>query len=310
MKRIHTLIVGLAFFGTILVPFKLHPAQSDINQHPQVAGVSIDTDIRGDEPVPDKPPVPSLKGELSLGNVSAKSFLVYDAATGSILAEEQPTLQLPIASITKLMTAYLTYRLVGLEKEITISSKDTNSTSPALGLIPGDTVQIEDVFSAMLIGSDNDAALTLSNAVEAITHQKFIDLMNNEAGRLGMTQTHFSNPLGFDSGYNFSSASDLKKLIDETQKLPSFTTLSRKTAYNFTSSSGKSYHTTATNKLLVKDPEIYAIKTGYTEAAGGAMAIKAIHEDRAIIIVVLGSSSRENDVLLLKKQIFENYSWQ
>src|SRR4029077_21109724 len=101
--------------------------------------------------------------------------------------------------------------------------------SPALNFLVGDSVKADDVFNSMLIGSCNDAALALADDVTGQTQKNFVDLMNQEAKTLGMANSSFENPMGFDNFNNYSTAQDIKILITETQQLAVFKDLGRMT---------------------------------------------------------------------------------
>ena len=243
------------------------------------------------------------KGELDATGITAKSFLAYDLENGSVLEQKAPLAKLPIASLTKLMTALVVYENLDFSQSLMVSSQDQIKIQPILGLKPGDQVKIQDLFNAMLVGSCNDAAKTLSNYTAKITGKNFVSLMNERAKNLGMVNSHFSNPLGFDSQYNYSTVSDLKLLVDYTQNLAAFVNLGKMPGYSFASASGNIYKTTATNKLLSEHADIEAVKTGFTENAGGSIISKLTLEGRKVIIIVVGSKDREADTLSLKRQI-------
>ncbi len=301
---------ALLVFGVALFPGTLQPGHTEAIGIPAVLGVSDGPrNIRGDDAAPAAPIAPQLINPLPLDMIKAKSFLAYDQQTNEILAEKDSTLQLPIASLTKLMTGFALYKSQGLEGSVTIGPRDQNGTNPTLRLAIGDTVAVEDLFAAMLIGSENDAALTLANYVEQQQRVSFITIMNDEAKQLAMNQTHFNNPLGFDSALNYSTARDLKQLVDATQKLSPFSLYNRELAYSFDGSSGKRYYSKSTNKLLAKDRELFAIKTGYTQGAGGAMITKAVRDGHSVILIVLASPDREGDMIKLKEAIFQSYRW-
>lgn len=235
--------------------------------------------------------------------VKADSYLVYDESTGKILASRNPNTAVAIASLTKLMTAYIVQKYGDLNDAWAIGPSSTNNISPVLGLTSGDRVLVSDLVDSMLIGSANDAAQALGTYMTSTTKKPVIELMNKEASDLGMNSTHYENPIGFDSEQNYSTANDLKLLLNVIHPLALFTEIDRKQSYSFTSETGRAYSVKATNTLLASDPEIHAIKTGFTDEAKGAMITSIHHDDKKIIIIVLASTDRENDTKLLKKQV-------
>lgn len=245
-----------------------------------------------------------------LSDVSAQSFLVFDLDSGQELLSKNPAQKLAIASLTKLMTALAAYNNSSLNKTFTITSKDILNVRPDLGFEIGDEVKALDIFNAMLVGSCNDAAKALADFTTQSSGSNFVDLMNGQAAVLGMVNSSFSNPMGFDNSSNYSTAEDLKLLIANTQHLSVFTGLGRLTSYKFSGSLGKTYSAAATNLLIKNHPDIQAIKTGYTNEANGAMATKVTLGGHQIIILVLDSQNREGDTLKLKSAIETSFDWK
>jgi D-alanyl-D-alanine carboxypeptidase len=272
------------------------------------ASTTVPALIRGDAQ-------PAIKDISQINNsdlsaVSAESFLVFDLSSGQELLAKNPNQKLAIASLTKLMTALTSYNNLDLNQSFKVSNNDVLKVSPDLGLIPGDQVKALDVFDSMLIGSCNDAAVALSDFTSQVTGNDFVGLMNKEAGALGMQNSSFSNPMGFDSSGNYSTAEDLKLLITATQQLSVFNDLGRMTGYSFTGQNGKIYSTVATNTLLKDHPDIQAIKTGFTDEANGAMAVKVSISGHQIVILVLDSQNRESDTLKLKAALESDFNWE
>lgn len=273
---------------------------------PQVLGASIG-EIRGAQQIGPEHVYGKIR-EPDFSAISAKSFLAYDLSGGQILAEKNGSQKLPIASLTKLITALVAYDNLDLNSYVAVTVHDVLDVSPSLGLSPGDQAKVLDLLNAMLVGSANDAAWALANHIAQATGKNFVSLMNEKAVQLQMDDSNFSNPLGFDSINNYSTAQDLKKAVDQTQQLAVFTQLGRKESYSFRGMSGKLYDVVATNKLVSEYPDIEAVKTGHTIAAQDSMISKVTAKDgRKIIVIVLGSVNREKDTLKLKDEIFKAY---
>lgn len=241
-------------------------------------------------------------------NVIARSFFVYDIETGQILAEKNADTEVSIASLTKLMTALLTYENFEPEDLITVTSKDLLNITPALHLRVGDTVKVDDVVKAMLIGSANDAASFLGRALTEKTGVPIADLMNQKAGALGMQNSQFQNPIGFDSIRQFSTAYDVHILANAVLRYQDFSDIGHAAQYTFSGDFGNTYRIRATNKLAQRDPSITAIKTGYTDGAQGAMVTKFEHQGHSVAVIVIGSGNREGDSLKLKNAIEQSYA--
>ena len=280
--------------------FKAEPT----GQKPEVLGAFIDA--RG-EPGPadlaNKKNFPFLLAD-DLKTVKAKSYRVFALDGGQILTEKQPDLKLPIASLTKLMTAYITYQTLDFQSLDSVKNPRAANISPSLGLKDGDSVQIGDLFNAMLIGSANDAAFELASAFEKrFAGTDFTDEMNAQAALLNMNDSNFSNPAGFDIGRNFSTAADMQKLVNATFSLAAFKNLSRKTSYSFAGALGKDYRVRSTNRLINKYDDILAVKTGYTQNSLGSMVTVLETSFGDVGIIVLDSPQRETDTLLIRKAI-------
>lgn len=305
-------VIPLVFLFLICLPFFSARYGEAVAPEPirnQVLSAEI-IEARGDEVPPPLLASPKLIAPLVTDSVNAKSFIVYDEATGQVLASKNTTDAHPIASLTKLLTGWVAYKYLDINEPLIVSLEDQTSIRPVLGLAVGDHVLPVDLIHSMLVGSANDAALALAHAVEQKTGKSFTFLMNYEAFDLGMTQSNFSNPVGFDSNYNYATAEDVVKLIRATQNLPIFTMESRGLSYAFTSTQGRAYRVRATNKLISKHSDIYAIKTGFTGEARGAMAIKVENSGHPFVILVLQSEARESDVLKLKAAIEQSYNWE
>jgi serine-type D-Ala-D-Ala carboxypeptidase (penicillin-binding protein 5/6) len=316
-KRKILIILPYWLIGLVLVivlqtsGFLYSQSKPDLSQPviPQVLGATTEAPpaIRGGDDTALKPISQTTEPDVS--GITAQSFEVFDLASGQELLAKNTSQKFAIASLTKLMTALTAYNNSDLAGSLTITNKDVLNVKPNLDFVLGDQVKALDIFDSMLIGSCNDAALALADYVAKATGSNFVNLMNNQAASLGMANTSFANPMGFDSVNNYSTAQDLKLLIMATQKLSVFTDLGRRSGYSFASLSGQNYSTVATNTLIKNHPDIEAIKTGFTNEANGAMATKVDIAGHQIVILVLDSQNRELDTLRLKNILESNFDW-
>lgn len=237
--------------------------------------------------------------------IKAASYLVEDYDAGQILAGEQIDNSLPIASLTKLMTVWTALEHTQPDEIIEVSAIDQINISPSLGLKAGDKVTVKDLIQSILIGSANDAANILGGYVGRKLELPFSELMNQEAVQLGMKNSRFSNPMGFDSAVNYSSARDLSLLVRKLDEKELFKDSSKATNYQFISSLGNTYSVQATNKLTNLYPDLRAVKTGYTNLALGAMINFLDTERGKKLLIVIGSPDREGDTLELRKQFLD-----
>lgn len=239
----------------------------------------------------------------TIPEVRASSYEVIDLSNNSVLLSRRADSSLLVASLTKLMTAWIVVHYGDLSDEYLITPNDIKSYNPSLGLMAGDKVLVSDLLNAMLVGSANDAALALSHYIEQKQPQTFTELMNLEAKNLKLNDTRFSNPNGFDSDTNYSSSNDLYKLVSELRSKNIFYLTSRANNYSFSGSLKKVYKITATNQLVEKYTDLEAIKTGYTDQAKGSMINILKTTDKDYLIIVLGSPDREADTLKLREAI-------
>lgn len=244
---------------------------------------------------------------------SAKSFLILARSSlgqEKILSEKGSNLVVPIASLSKLMTAVIVKQNIDLKTQITATKDYVGGDGTAKVLEIGKTYSAEALLSNMLISSDNDSAQLLASALGT---ENFVTLMNHQAQKLGLTRTHFVNvtgldPLLADNNFNTSNARDLAKLlifINETY--PELLKITRSPEYNFCDNANNCRLVTSTNKLLEnKDLQFKIIggKTGQTVLANKNLAlISQTEEGIQIISLVLGSDDNFTDTLKIINQI-------
>ena len=242
-------------------------------------------------------PISSLnQTALALPKLASKEALLY-TSDGQILFAQNSTTELPIASLTKLMTAVVASENSQFAMPITITKDDQILTAPSIHLQKGDSVMPSDLVRAMLIGSANDAAQTLADHLP--DNQSFLHAMNAKAVSLGMTSTHYTTAIGFDVPGNHSSATDLERLVNYAlQKLP-YNEISTALGYSFSSVNGTSYSVSTSNPLLKNHPDILAIKTGLSPEALGNMIVQKTIGSTTVTAIVLDSTNREQDTLNL-----------
>ncbi len=295
MHRTITMIVTLIGFALIVLIFTRPLLAPDSGS---------DAVLKHDDAGSDESVFNTIEGSGPIGEgVQADSFLIFDESTGTVIASRKPDTPVAIASLTKLMTAYTVQKHGNLDDSWAITSENIIDIRPLLGLRVGDKVLVRDLVSGMLVGSANDAAAALGSYITQTTGIPAHEVMNAEAKLLGMHSTHFENPIGFDSEQNYSNANDLMLLVQKIRNIELFTSIDRNQSYSFTSAAGQKYFIKATNTLLQAEPDLHAIKTGFTDEAGGAMITAVRKEGRGFVMIVLSSPDREADTLRLKEQV-------
>jgi serine-type D-Ala-D-Ala carboxypeptidase (penicillin-binding protein 5/6) len=243
--------------------------------------------------------VPSLAvSSASAGpsGVAAWSAAVENAATGKLLWSRGLNTERPMASITKVMTAYLVIRAGHLDRKITIPAAVTGyvraHNASNAGLRPGDRLTARQLLYALLLPSGADAAYTLAKAYGPGL-SRFVTRMNATARLLGMRRTHFSNfdGLPYPTSYsNYSTAANLLVLGRAAMRLPVLRSVVATRSYRLAAGSGHhAYRWKNLNPLLGRYPGAIGIKPGYTGAAGQCLLFEATRHGHTVIGVTLHS---------------------
>jgi serine-type D-Ala-D-Ala carboxypeptidase (penicillin-binding protein 5/6) len=266
------------------------------------------------EPLLSVQPIPVTSEEITIPELSAGSALAIDLTSGIILYEKNTETQRPIASLTKLMTA-----LIIAEEElpgsvVTISENAASIEGSTLWLNTGEEITVKDLMYGMMIASGNDAAMALAE-YNAGSMENFVRKMNQKAEQLGLKNTNYANPMGFDSGYNYSTARDLGLLSMYSLQNEFLMEPVDLVEYEIESKSGITHEYLSTNKLLDKDlglegVEVHGLKTGRTPDAGECLiTVSTFPDDQQIMTVVLGSEDRFGDTESLIDWIYESTTW-
>ena len=225
--------------------------------------------------------------------LSASSYILMDAYTGEVLVEENSHQELPPASLTKLLTAYIVeYEQargnVALTDKVNISEKAWRMEGSRMFIREGTQVALQDLMRGIIVQSGNDASVAVAEHV-AGSESAFADLMNQHAQILGMKNSRFVNATGFPAEGHYSSAYDIALLARATiiQFPDNYALYSEK---YFTYNNIKQPNR---NKLLWRDKTVDGLKTGHTDEAGYCLAASAIRNGTRLITVVMGTNSDE-----------------
>jgi D-alanyl-D-alanine carboxypeptidase (penicillin-binding protein 5/6) len=233
--------------------------------------------------------------------LDAKAWILIDPRDDAVLASKSPNKRLPIASTTKLMTAYLA--LKNLKPNQMITAPAYHASNPAeitLGLAAGERMRVRDLLYGLLLPSASDAAETLAVGV-AGSVPAFVQRMNQAAQQLGLTDTSYANPIGLDDPDNYSSAHDLVTLASILLRNRLFARIVNTPAAQL--QSGDHPRTvTSRDTLLNEVPWINGVKTGHTLGAGYVLVGSGTQDSTTLISAVLGTPSeatRDADTLKL-----------
>ncbi len=234
--------------------------------------------------------------------------IVMDANTGEVLYEKHADSQRYPASITKIMTLYLTFEALAsgrlsLSDKITISSHAASMPPSKLGLRAGDTITVDDAIRALAVKSANDMAVAMAEKIGG-SESRFAALMTLRAQELGMTHTQYVNASGLPDSRQLTTARDIailsRAVMRDYPQYYGYFGLHRFAYHGLTMSNH--------NHLLDSMPGVDGLKTGYINASGFNLAASAVRNGRRLIAVVLGGSStasRDNNVEDLLNTGFE-----
>jgi serine-type D-Ala-D-Ala carboxypeptidase (penicillin-binding protein 5/6) len=223
-------------------------------------------------------------------NVDARAWILLDPRDDSVLAAKAPNKRLPIASATKLMTAYLALHKLRPNQMVTAPAyRPSNPAEVTLGLRAGERIRVRDLLYALLLPSAGDAANTLAVAVSGSV-PAFVADMNRTAQKLGLDDTSYANPIGLDDPDNYSSAHDLVTLASILMRNRLFARIVN--TPSATLQSGDHPRTvTSRNTLLGQAPWIDGVKTGHTLDAGYVLVGAGTRGSTTLISAVLGTPS-------------------
>ncbi len=240
--------------------------------------------------------------DAPLPKISAKAFLIADIDTGAVYAERDADEALPIASISKLLTALVANETIHFDRTLTVTKDDRKQTEGTPGsIMPGDTFTVGELFYPLLMESNNSAAYSLAryNGMD-----DFVGWMNDKAKVIGMEHTHMEDPSGL-SPLNRASANDLFKLTRYITENQSFIlNLSREPKKIVKAENGRTY-TFANFNVFAGNPQFLGGKVGYTDEARETMTtvweLPIQNATTTISIIVLGSQDRKKDIESLLK---------
>lgn len=225
-------------------------------------------------------------------SLAAKSWLLLEMGSNQVLTTEKPDDRLEPASLTKLMTAYLTFsalhkKTLALQQPLPVSEKAWRTGGSKMFIRVDTQVPVEDLIKGMIVQSGNDACVTLAEGI-AGSEENFAQMMNREAQRLGMKNSHFMNSTGLPDPQHYTTARDLSLLAsalirDFPEDYKKYYSMKEFTYNNITQPNR--------NRLLYIDPTVDGVKTGHTEAAGYCLISSALRDKRRLLSVVLGTVS-------------------
>lgn len=236
---------------------------------------------------------PALAAVPPLPPIAGKAYVVEDTQSGQILAGENLDARVEPASLTKLMTAYLTFQALEngklkMDQMLTVSEKGYKTEGSRMFLDPRTPASVDDLIHGMIVQSGNDACVTLAEAI-AGSEEGFAAMMNREAERLGMKNSRFANSTGLPDENLYTTVRDLAILSRAIQQdFPKYYPI-----YSVKSFTYNKITQPNRNLLLQRDPNVDGMKTGHTASAGYNLVASSHRDGRRVISVIVGTESEK-----------------
>lgn len=308
MKKLTVLIAVLLLISTVTSLFAFAggadtPTSSDSSLNAGASG-------EGDSSVTD------VLAEFTAES-DARSLILIEAATGTVLYEKNADAPLPPASVTKVMTMLLVMEAIdsgkiSLDEPVTVSETAASMGGSQVFLEPGEQMSVHDMLKCVVVSSANDACVALAEHISG-SEEAFVALMNKRASELGMSHTSFENTNGLDDTTvnHVISARDIsimsRELITKHEKILEYTSIWMDSIRD------GAFGLTNTNRLIRFYPGANGLKTGSTSKAGFCISASAKRGDMQLICVVMGASTRDSRNEIAKKLFdfgFANFTYE
>lgn len=264
--------------------------------------------------------VPVVKAEETSENLlapSAKSAILIEVSTGEVLYEYNSHEKLAPASMTKMMSLLLIMEAIengslNYDDEITASKNASDMGGSQILLEEGETMTVDDLLKGITIASGNDAVVAMAEAIGG-SEANFVNMMNEKASELGLTDTHFQNSHGLDAENHYSSAYDMAMIARELVKHEKI--LEYSSVYETYLRTGTDRQTwlVNTNKLVRFKQGVDGLKTGYTSDSGYCLTATMMKDNMRVIAVAMGepsSTTRNSEVSSMLDYAFAQYGIQ
>jgi D-alanyl-D-alanine carboxypeptidase (penicillin-binding protein 5/6) len=269
------LLVAAALAATPAYAAK--PADKDTATAPPAGPPPVPDSPTGDKSTPAPPTLPGFT-----------AYVLMDASSGAVLAEAAPDLQVAPASLTKLMTAHLTYQALHHgslkpDQTIPVSTDAWHAGGSRMFIDPTSIVTVDQLLHGLIIDSGNDAAVALAEQIGG-SQDAFVQLMNKQAADLGLTNTTYTNVTGLPDPALHTSAMDVAKLTRVIlQQEPEIIEISKLPSYTYNNITQQSW-----NPVLQHDSTVDGLKTGLTDESGHCIDATATRGGKRLIAVVMG----------------------
>ena len=238
---------------------------------------------------------PNITADIPAPPIAARAYVLFDAGSGQILAQQAASERFEPASLTKLMTAYLAFQALRdkkltLAQTLPVSERAWRAEGSRMFIDPKQTPTVEQLLRGMIIQSGNDASIALAEGI-AGSEDLFAQMMNKQSQKLGMKNSNFTNATGLPNAQLYSTAEDIAILANALMRdFPTDVGYYKEREYTYNKITQPNR-----NRLLWLDPTVDGLKTGHTEAAGFCLVATAKRGEgdkaRRLISVMLGTTS-------------------
>jgi D-alanyl-D-alanine carboxypeptidase (penicillin-binding protein 5/6) len=222
--------------------------------------------------------------------IKASALYLIELQSGRVLLEKNATRRLPPASLTKIMTALVALESAQPQDVVKIDHRALVHRS-SLTFRAGEEFLLRDLLTAMLVTSANDACQAVALHVGG-DQKRFVSMMNERALSLGLQNTHFANPCGFDAPGHYSTAAELARLSDHALHLPDISMMVRTVTREIATVDGKRQVSLYSTNELLRDPDVNGVKTGYTSKAGRCLIASMFKDGHRLLLVGLNVMDR------------------
>ncbi len=254
-------------------------------------------------------PKPPAALDIPVPQLSAQSIIVMDEASGTILFDRAGHQRMAPASLTKIATAMVVIEGGDLDRVVDVNpnlQREWEQDSSVMGLEPGDRFSVRELLYGMMLVSGNDAAEALMQAT-SWSQSDFVARMNDLAARIGLRDTHFTEPTGLGGPDHYSTAADLALLSRYAMQNATFAQIVGTEKH--VAKGSRDIDLYNLNPLLNYTPGVDGVKTGYTEQAGRTFVVSAKRDGHRIYAVLLNTSTRAQDAINIIEWAFASHRW-
>lgn len=298
MKKLLLFIFPLVLVFVITAVFLIKSDKGSkilVSPLPELLSKAFSEDTNTEFWIPDVDKI--YPGRIKQPDINAASILSFDITTNRLLYSRNIKQRVPLASLTKIMTAIIALENGDLDDKYVVSKKAAQIGENSMGLSEGEKITLDELLYGLILLSGNDAAEVIAENSK-FGRENFVYIMNKKAEDLGLTDTHFTNPSGLEGdGKQYSSAFDLLVMTKYALENPDFAKIvSTVTREIQGSNKHKAFSLFNETNLLTSYPGVKGVKTGFTYEAGLCLVTYLEYDGNKIIAVLLNAQNRRQEM--------------